>query len=95
MLATIVPYRNMPALLSYYLGVFSLSALIPILGVVGVGMAIVAFVLGLKGRRLAKDHPETKGIAHAWVGILCGALWGVLGTLMQTTMLVVMMRQGQ
>ncbi len=82
LLATVVPYRNKPALISYYLGLFSLSSLIPILGLVGVGMAIAAFVLGIKGRRLAKDHPEAKGIAHAWVGILGGALWGILGILM-------------
>lgn len=87
-LATVIPFRNKPALISYYLGLFSLSSLIPVLGLIGVGMAIAAFVLGIKGRRLVKSHPEAKGTAHAWVGILCGALWGVLGILMQALSIV-------
>jgi len=82
-LATVIPYRNKPALVSYYLGLFSLFALVPFLGVIGVGMAIAAFVLGLKGRRLVKEHPDAKGTVHAWVGILGGAFWGVLGILVQ------------
>ena len=90
-IATVIPYRNKPALISYYLGLFSLAALIPVLGVIGVGMAIAAFVLGIKGRRLAKDRPEAKGTAHAWVGILGGALWGVLGLLMQAMVIAAMM----
>src|SRR5687768_5923550 len=32
--ATIIPYRNMPALVGYYLGVFSLTACIPVVGVI-------------------------------------------------------------
>lgn len=82
-LATVIPFRNKPALIAYYLGLFSLFSLVPILGVVGVGMAIAALILGIKGRRLAREQPEAKGTAHAWVGILGGALWGVLGMLMQ------------
>jgi hypothetical protein len=87
-LATVIPYRNKAALISYYLGLFSLAALIPLLGVVGVAMAIAAFILGVQGRRLAKEHPEAKGIVHAWVGILCGAFWGVLGILIQVLFVV-------
>lgn len=89
-LATVIPFRNKPALISYYLGLFSLASLIPVLGVVGIGMAVAAFVLGVKGRRLAKEHAEAKGTAHAWVGILGGAFWGVLGVLVQVLFIVAM-----
>lgn len=91
-LATVIPYRNKAALISYYLGLFSLFALVPVLGVVGVGMAIAAFILGLKGRRFVKEHPEAKGTAHAWVGILGGAIWGVLGILMQVMIIIAILR---
>ena len=64
--ATIIPYRNMPALVGYYLGVFSLSACIPILGIVGVGMGIAALVLGIKGLRNVKANPAAKGTARRW-----------------------------
>lgn len=86
-LRTIVPVRNKPALVAYYLGVFSLAALIPFLGVVGIGMGIVAVVQGLKGRRLVLDHPEVKGKIHAWVGILFGGLWATLGLAMHALFL--------
>ncbi|MCP3999284.1 MAG: hypothetical protein GY722_30090 [bacterium] len=92
-LATVIPFRNKPALISYYLGLFSLASLIPILGLVGVGMAIAALVLGIKGRRLAKENPKAKGIAHAWVGILGGAVWGCLGILVQGLVIAALVGQ--
>ena len=46
-IATVIPYRNKEALISYYLGLFSLIAWVPLLGVVGIGMAIAALILGV------------------------------------------------
>jgi hypothetical protein len=66
--ATIVPYRNAPALLAYYLGVFSL---IPC---VGFFLGIAAVVLGIFGLKQADKHPEAKGKVHAWIGIVVGTL---------------------
>lgn len=71
----VIPYKNMPALIAYYCGVFSLLPCFPI-GVVGV-------ILGIKGLRLAKERPAVKGQVHAWIGIIVGGLFGtvwLLGT---------------
>lgn len=67
-LASLVPYRNMPALWGYYIGIF---ALIP-----GTGLLLgpVALVLGFIGVRLVKSRPGSKGTAHAWVAILLGSI---------------------
>jgi len=77
--SVIIPYKNGPALAAYYLGLFSLSACIPFVGIVGLGMAIAAVVLGVKGLRKVKEQPEVHGTAHAWIGIVCGILFGLLG----------------
>ncbi len=75
----IIPYRNPAALIGYYLAVFSL---IPILGIL---LGIPAFVLGIVGLRKRLKNPRLKGLAHAWIAIIGGALttliWlGLLGT---------------
>ena len=62
----LIPYKNPQALTAYYLGIFSL---IPIIGLF---LGIAAFVLGIMGLRFRKRHPETKGAAHAWIGIILG-----------------------
>ena len=67
-LAHVVPYKNSKALISYYLGVFSL---IPCLGAV---LALVSIPLGILGLKHAKSHPQSKGTVHAWVGIVLGSL---------------------
>jgi Domain of unknown function (DUF4190)/GYF domain 2 len=67
-IAALVPYRNAPALIAYYLGVFSL---IPCLGY---PLAIGAVVLGIIGLKRARQHPESKGKVHAWIGIILGGL---------------------
>ncbi|MBI5189186.1 MAG: zinc ribbon domain-containing protein [Nitrospirae bacterium] len=82
--STVIPYRNKPALVAYYLGVFSI---IPVLGIF---LGIAAFVLGLKGRRNAIDNPERKGIVHAWIGILAGGFFG-FGYLVATIVIAVKM----
>jgi hypothetical protein len=75
----VVPFKNKPALVAYYLAV---ASLIP---VVGLFTGVAAFVLGLKGRRKAKEEPWVKGTAHAWIGIGCGGVlaltWLAVGVL--------------
>ena len=66
-----VPYKNGYAIAAYYLGIFSF---IPGIGIL---LGIPALVLGLKGRRLALEHPQARGKIHAWVGIIMGGLFGV------------------
>jgi predicted RNA-binding Zn-ribbon protein involved in translation (DUF1610 family) len=65
---TLIPYKNARALWAYYLGVF---ALIPCFGI---PLGIAALVLGIKGLKYARLHPEAKGKAHAWVGIVLGGI---------------------
>ncbi|MFB3890405.1 MAG: hypothetical protein ACE15C_00125 [Phycisphaerae bacterium] len=65
--ARLVPYKNAPALLAYYFGVFSA---IPVLGI---PLAIAAIVLGIIGLVKASRRPEIRGKAHAWAGIITGA----------------------
>ncbi|MBC8354487.1 MAG: DUF4190 domain-containing protein [Planctomycetes bacterium] len=71
----VIPYKNVPALLAYYLGLFSLFPCI------GLFLAIPAFVLGIKGLRKRREDPAVKGSVHAWIGIVMGGLmtvvWGV------------------
>ena len=71
-----VPYRNPNGLAAYYIGLF---AFIPVLGAV---LGVVAVVLGIKGVKLARAHPERRGATHAWVGIICGGLFGLVNLLL-------------
>jgi hypothetical protein len=90
-LATIIPYRNAPALIAYYLGLFSLAACIPLVGLVGVGMAVAAVILGVKGLRRAAEHPDAKGRVHAWIGILGGAVCGAVGLLINMLAIIALL----
>jgi hypothetical protein len=62
----IIPYRNMPALLAYYFGIFSV--------LFGPLSGVPAVVLGIVGLQKRKQEPHVKGSVHAWIGIGCGAL---------------------
>jgi hypothetical protein len=70
----LIPYKNPPALIGYYLAIFSL---IPCIGLF---VAIPAVVLGIIGLRKRKKEPVVKGSAHAWIAIVLGSLmtlaWG-------------------
>ena len=77
--ATIIPYRNMPALVGYYLAVFSMTACIPVLGIIGVGLGIAAVVLGIKGLRNVSANPAAKGTVHAWIAIVGGVIFTLIG----------------
>ena len=71
-LSKIVPYKNTPALIGYYLAVFSL---IPCIGLL---MAVAAIALGIKGLAVARQIPEAHGKVHAWIAIVLGGLMLVL-----------------
>ena len=78
--STLIPYKNIPALVGYYLAVFSgLGLLCPPAGFV---MALPALILGIIGLKKAKAHPEAKGTVHAWIGILGGAFFCIVFILM-------------
>jgi membrane-bound ClpP family serine protease len=66
--ATIIPYRNVPALIAYYLGIFGL---IP-----GVGLALgpAALILGIIGLRKARAQSKAHGTGHAIAGIVLGVI---------------------
>lgn len=66
----VIPYKNVPALIAYYCGVFSI---IPCF-VIG----FAAVVLGILGLRKAKQHPQVRGQVHAWIGIIAGGLFGLV-----------------
>ena len=68
----LIPTKNPSALSAYYLGI---AALIPLIGIF---TGIAAFILGIKGVRFAKAHPEAKGAIHAWVGVILGGIFGAL-----------------
>jgi Domain of unknown function (DUF4190) len=65
---SLIPYRNSPALISYYTGLFSICPII------GLPLAIAALVLGVVGLRKRRRQSEVKGAAHAWIGIIVGTL---------------------
>jgi hypothetical protein len=75
-----IPASNPPALLSYYLGLFSIGC--------GLILAPIAFVCAAKGLKNIKQNPALPGKTHAFVGIGCGAL-GLLVWLLLTTVFLV------
>lgn len=81
----LIPYKNPFALTAYYLGLFSLFP------VVGLALAIPAFVFGIMGLRKRKLQPEIKGAVHAWIGIVMGGLmtlvWGAVTVLIVATVI--------
>jgi len=64
----VIPYKNPPALIAYYLGIFSL---IPLLGFF---LGIASIILGIVGLRKRSRNPVIKGSVHAWIGIIMGIL---------------------
>lgn len=69
-LNTIIPYKNVRALVAYYLGVFSVIPL------VGIPLGLVAFALGISALGFRKKNPQAGGVVHAWIGILAGGFFG-------------------
>ena len=72
----VIPYKNAPALIAYYI---SLLSLLPILGI---PFGIAAVILGIIGLMKRAAKPAIKGSVHAWIGIILGSgttvLWIVL-----------------
>ncbi len=66
----LIPYKNVPALIAYYCGVFALIPCFPI--------GIAGFVLGIIGLKRARANPVVKGKVHAWIGIVAGGLFGLV-----------------
>jgi hypothetical protein len=71
----LIPYKNAPALIAYYCGVFSLLACIPIF----LPIPIAAVILGIKGLQKANAEPHVKGRVHAWIGIIGGVIFTIVG----------------
>lgn len=67
-LAVIIPYKNPPALIGYYIGIVSW---IPLVGLIAGPTAIVLGIIGLKRR---KRQPQVRGMAHAWIAIIMGLI---------------------
>jgi hypothetical protein len=88
-MSTVIPYRNGAALLSYYMGVFSLIALFPFFGLIGIAMAAVAVIAGVIGLKRAKADRRAKGRVHCWIGLVCGVLFGLLGLGINAVLIVV------
>ncbi|HYD01893.1 MAG TPA: hypothetical protein VEB22_11765 [Phycisphaerales bacterium] len=66
--STIIPYKNVPALVGYYLGVFSL---IPFVGPV---LAVPAIILGIIGLVRARSKPNARGAVHGGLAVGLGVL---------------------
>ncbi|MFI4877096.1 MAG: hypothetical protein ACIALR_17210 [Blastopirellula sp. JB062] len=62
----IIPYKNVPALIAYYLGIV---ALIPL---VGFPFGCASIALGVMGLVKRNRQPEVKGSVHAVIGIVFG-----------------------
>ncbi len=69
-LSGLIPYKNPPALIGYYISILSCF---PILGLL---LGPPAIVLGIIGIRRRKAEPHRKGLAHAWIAIS----FGIIGT---------------
>ena len=68
----IIPYKNPQALISYYLGIFS------VLPLIGFPLGVAAIILGACGLRSRSRNPMIKGSIHAGIGIACGLLFSLL-----------------
>lgn len=64
----LIPARNGGALLAYYCGLFSC---LPFLGLI---LAVIALIAGVRGLRAFKADPSVFGKAHAIVGLVCGSI---------------------
>ena len=75
----LIPYKNPPALIGYYLGYLGLFPLL------GIPFAIAAIILGFIGLRKKKKNPAVRGSGHAifaivagFIGLLCSGGFGAL-----------------
>lgn len=80
---TFIPSKNGPALISYYLGLFSLFPCL------GFPLGVAAVYFGIQGIRRAGKNPEVRGGVHAWVGTICGALFGLFNLALIVLLVIV------
>lgn len=75
----LIPYKNIPALVGYYMSILGLLLMcVPFLGVLyGIGV----MVLGIFGIKKANAQPEVKGKIHAWIAIVGGLVELVVGVI--------------
>jgi hypothetical protein len=91
-LGYVIPYKNVPALIGYYVGVFGLFACF--LFGLSLFTGAAAVVLGVMGMIRASKNPEAHGRAHAIIGIVLGILqvltacigWGIFWGSMVSSM---------
>jgi len=70
--AAVIPYKNSAALIGYYLGIFGLIPCI------GLPLALAAVPFGVAGIRRYRQEPRVRGIVHAWVAVVLGALSSIV-----------------
>src|SRR5947209_405745 len=68
----VIPYKNVPALVAYYIGVLGLVACL--LGGLSIFTGPAAIVLGIMGMMRASKNPEAHGRGHAITGIILGVV---------------------
>lgn len=78
----IIPYKNLPALIGYYMGIV---ALIPLLGF---PFGIASIILGIMGLIKRSRQPEVKGSVHAVIAILFGMFSVLVYGLLMVAMIV-------
>jgi hypothetical protein len=83
-----IPANNGHALLSYYLGLFS------IVPCVGLPMAILALRSAKLALQAAKSHPHAVGKSHAYVGAGCG-LVGLIFNLIIVAFIIALLVSGK
>jgi len=84
-LGVLIPTKNPKSLVAYYCGVF---ALIPCLGLV---LGPIALIYGVLAVKFAKANPQAKGMVHAIVGVVLGALTTLANSLAVAGVLVGLM----
>lgn len=73
--------NNRYALIAYYCGIGSLFSCIPMIGVITLGLSIIAILQGIKGVKYAKENNGV-GIKHALFGIVLGTISAIIGIFM-------------
>lgn len=83
----LIPYKNVPALVGYYLGIV---ALIPLLGF---PFGVASIILGIMGLIKRSRQPEVKGSVHAVIAILFGMFSVVFYGLVIVAMIIAAISQ--
>jgi hypothetical protein len=79
----LIPYRNRPALVGYYVGVITLVGLVPVLGVFFLPLCLVALWYGYRGVLLYNAQPDVGGQTHARIALALGGGVLIVGAVLQ------------